>query len=75
MSSLRTLVVLESPMRKAISRIAQLEGGSISSVCRDLIREALEIYEDHYWNKAAAQREKGFDWNKALTHKQVWHKK
>lgn len=72
MSSLRTLVVLEPPIKKIVGEISRTEGISVSAVCRDLIREALEIYEDRYWNQMAKERDKGFNWNKALTHEQAW---
>ena len=75
MASHRTLVLLESPIRKLVREMAEREGISISSVCRDLIREALEIVEDRYWDKAASLREKGFHWGKGLSHHQVWHSK
>jgi len=75
MGQQRTLVLLESPMRKAIEKISRTQGISISSLCRDLIREALEIYEDSYWAEVARAREKGFNWSKGLSHTQVWGKK
>jgi hypothetical protein len=71
----RTLVLLEPPVRRLVARLARAQGISISSACRDLIREALEMYEDRRWNKIASERDKGFDWGKALTHQQVWGKK
>lgn len=76
MSNQRTLVMLEPPIRKAIQDMAQTEGVSISSLCRDLIRMSLEIVEDRYFDALASEREKGFDWKKkALTHMEVWGKK
>ena len=44
----------------------------MSMKTRDLIKEALEIYEDRYWMKKAEEREKTFDLSKAKTHNQVW---
>jgi Holliday junction DNA helicase RuvA len=38
----------------------------------DLIREALELYEDAYWAQLAEERWKTFDRKTALTHEQVW---
>lgn len=74
MPNQRTLVLLEPPIKNLIKQIAKANGTSISNTCRDLIREALEIYEDRYWNAAASAREKGFNWKKGLTHEQVWKK-
>lgn len=71
----KTLVVLETPIRDLVEKIARENNVSISGVCRDLIKEALEIYEDRYWNRTASSREKNFNWNKGLSHHQVWGKK
>jgi len=75
MSNQRTLVMLEPPVRNMIKEIAKKEHVSISSLCRDLIREALEINEDRYLARLAASREKSFNWEKALSHEEVWNKK
>ena len=74
MMNQKTLVVLEPPIREIVEKIARVNGLSVSGVCRDLIREALEIYEDRYWETLAAEREKGFNWGKGLSHKKVWGK-
>ncbi|PKN02272.1 MAG: antitoxin, RHH family protein [Elusimicrobia bacterium HGW-Elusimicrobia-1] len=72
----KTLVVLEPTMRESVERIARENEISISGVCRDLIKEALDIYEDKYWSAVAAQREEGFNWRtKGLSHNKVWGKK
>lgn len=73
--SQKTLVVLESPIRDLVEKIARENKVSISGVCRDLIKEALEIYEDRCWNETASSREKNFNWHKGLSHHQVWGKK
>jgi hypothetical protein len=62
--------MLEVPVRKAVRRLADKEGISISSKCRDLIREALELEEDAYWDKEAAAREKTA--GKFLSHGEAW---
>ena len=72
MANLRTLVVLEPPIKKLVREKARSEGVSISSVCRDLIHDALEIYEDGYWDAVAGERGKRFKWDQALSHEQVW---
>ena len=68
----RLNVVLESPLYSALQRLAKKEGVSLSLKARDLIREALETYEDAYWAKVATSREKTLRKRSALTHKQVW---
>ena len=68
----RLNVVLESPLYSAIKQLAKKEGVSLSLKARDLIREALEMYEDIHWAKVAASREKTLYRKTALTHKQVW---
>ncbi|OIO74349.1 MAG: hypothetical protein AUJ85_05655 [Elusimicrobia bacterium CG1_02_37_114] len=75
MGNQRTLVMLEPPVKNLIKNIAKKEGISVSSLCRDLIREALEIVEDRYFDKLAAAREKNFNWKHGLTHQEVWNKK
>ena len=75
MSTQRTLVVLESPVRQTLRCMAQASHVSVSSLCRDLIREAIETREDAYWNELASQREKNFDWRRGLSHEAVWGKK
>ena len=74
MSNQRTLVLLEPPIRDLIKQMAQEKGISISSICRDLICEGLEIFEDRYFDRIASKREDEFNWEKSLTHKEVWNK-
>ena len=68
----RLNVVLEPPVYLSVRRLAKKDGVSMSMKTRDLIKEALEIYEDRYWMKKAEEREKTFDLSKAKTHNQVW---
>ena len=56
----RLNVVLEAPLYSAIRHLAQNDHVSLSLKARDLIREALEFYEDAHWAKAAESREKTF---------------
>ncbi|MDD4289531.1 MAG: antitoxin, RHH family protein [Atribacterota bacterium] len=74
MSNQRTLVSLEPPVRDLIKKMAKERGISISSLCRDLIFEGLEILEDRYFDLIASQREKDFNWEDALSHEEVWNK-
>ena len=68
----RLNVVLEAPLYMALRHLAQKDRVSLSFKARDLIREALESYEDGYWAKTAESREKTFSNKTALTHKQAW---
>ncbi|MDD4765900.1 MAG: antitoxin, RHH family protein [Atribacterota bacterium] len=74
MSNQRTLVSLEPPVRDLIKKMAKERGISISSLCRDLVFEGLEILEDRYFDLIASQREKDFNWEDALSHEEVWNK-
>ena len=67
----RLNVVLESPLYTAVQRLAKREGVSLSLKARDLIREALETYEDLHWEKVASSRERTLRRKPALTHKQI----
>jgi len=75
MSNQRTLVLLEPPVRDLIKQMAKEKGISISSLCRDLICEGLEIFEDRYFDRIASEREDTFNWEHSLTHEEVWDKK
>ncbi|MGH7799628.1 MAG: antitoxin, RHH family protein [Thermodesulfobacteriota bacterium] len=68
----RINVVLEKPLYESIRRIAKKEGISISLKARDLLREALEIYEDRILESIASEREKTFNRKKALSHGEIW---
>jgi len=75
MSNQRTLVLLEPPVRDLIKQMAKEKGISISSICRDLICEGLEIFEDRYFDRIVSEREDKFNWEHSLTHQEVWDKK
>ena len=68
----RVNVVLEKPLFNSLKKLAAKDGVSLSTKVRDLIREALEEYEDAYMVRLADDRMKTFDRSKALTHQQVW---
>ncbi len=68
----RINVTLERPIYQAVRRLAKKNGESLSEEVRDLVREALEIYEDRWLGEFAEERERTFDRNKALSHKEVW---
>jgi predicted DNA-binding protein len=68
----RLNVVLEPRLYKALDKLAHREGVSLSLAARDLIKEALEIHEDTYWQKSAQAREKTFSYKKSFSHKETW---
>ena len=68
----RLNMVLEPHIYQSIRRLSKKEGLSMSLVARDLVREALLIYEDTYWAKEAQARERTFVRSKALKHHEVW---
>ncbi|HCG76960.1 MAG: antitoxin, RHH family protein [bacterium (Candidatus Ratteibacteria) CG_4_10_14_3_um_filter_41_18] len=68
----RLNVVLEPPVYLSIKKLAEKNGVSLSLEARDLIREALGIYEDKYWLERVEEREKTFDRSRVQTHNQVW---
>jgi len=68
----RLNVVLERPTFRSVARLAARDGVSLSLKARELIHEALELYEDAYWVEQARAREKTFNRRTALTHEQVW---
>lgn len=68
----RLNVVLEPGLYAGISRLAEEEGISLSLVARDLLKEALELHEDLYWQESAEKRDKTFSQSKALSHKEIW---
>ena len=74
MSVERLLVVLDPPTKNCLKEISRRNKVSISSIGRDLIKEALELHEDVYWDKAASVREKSLSKQTALTHEKAWLK-
>ena len=67
----RVNVVLEPPLYEALRRLARREGASLSLKARDLLREALEAYEDFTLSHIAEQREQTFDRSRALSHRDI----
>lgn len=68
----RVNVVLEKPLFLTLKKLAAKDGVSLSTKVRDLIREALEEYEEAFLLGAARERAKTFKRAQALTHGQVW---
>lgn len=71
----RLNVVLETPLYEALSRLAKQDGTSLSLKARDLLRDALELYEDRALSRLAEERERTFDRAQALSHREVWQVK
>lgn len=68
----RVNVVLERPLYEVLSRVAKRDGASLSLKARDLLRDALETYEDLALDRIAETRERTFDRSRALSHREVW---
>ncbi len=68
----RVNVVLERPLYDALGRLARRDGASMSTKARDLLRDALETYEDLGLAEIAEERERTLDRSAALTHEAVW---
>lgn len=68
----RLNVVLDREIFEALEAISRKKGISRSLLARDLIKKALEIYEDIYWDKEAEKRDKSFSKKDALQHNEIW---
>jgi len=68
----RLNVVLEPILMKSVNHLAKAQGVSLSTMARDLIKEALEIYEDGAWQNIAQKRDTGLSHKKSLSHDEVW---
>lgn len=68
----RLNVVLEPSLMKGVDHLAKAQGVSLSTMARDLIKEALDTYEDGQWYKIAGKRETTFSNKKSLAHDEVW---
>ena len=68
----RVNVVLEKVLYEAVDHLAKEEGVSLSTVVRDLVKEAIEIREDIDLGRLAEAREKTLRRSRVLTHKDIW---
>jgi hypothetical protein len=68
----RVNIVIEPSLYSVMHDIAVNEGVSLSTVARDLIREAIELREDVALAAFADTRMKTFDKKAALSHEDVW---
>jgi predicted DNA-binding protein len=68
----RVNIVVEPPLYSVIHDLATSEGVSMSTIARDLIREAIDLREDVSLAAFADMRMKTFDRKVALSHEDVW---
>lgn len=69
----RISTIVEPPIFNAVEKLAKREGVSISQKTRDLLLEALELFEDEYFEALIKLRTK----NRAssIAHKDFWAKR
>jgi hypothetical protein len=69
----RISTVVEVPIYKALEKLAKRDGVSLSQKARDLLLEALELFEDETLESIALARSK----NKAhlISHHDFWSKR
>ena len=65
-------IVVESLLYAVMNDLASREGVSMSTLARDLIREALELREDVALAVWASEREETFSRDTALSHEKLW---
>ena len=68
----RINVVVDSEIYNILNKLAKSQGISLSLFSRDLIKEALEVREDYYWQEQAKKRDKTFLKKNGLSHKDIW---
>jgi hypothetical protein len=68
----RVNVVLEKPVYDIVEQIAREEGASLSTVVRNLVKEAVEIREDIGLTPLATDWDRTLSQRRALSHKEVW---
>ena len=68
----RLNVVLDPAVYKVLQKLAKREKLSLSLIARDLIKEAVQIYEDGYWAGEADKRLKSFSMKRTLSHEKAW---
>jgi predicted DNA-binding protein len=68
----RVNIVVEPPLYSVMHDLAISEGVSMSTIARDLIREAIDLREDVALATFADTRMKTFDRKVSLSHEDVW---
>lgn len=71
----RVNVVLERPLYDALGRLARREGASLSTKARDLLREAIETYEDLGLAAIAEERERTLQGVASFSHDETWRRR
>ena len=71
-TSPRVNVVLEEPLFRNLKKLAAKGGVSLSTMARDLIRQALADHEEACLVQVADERARTFKRTQAVTHAQVW---
>ncbi len=64
--------MLERPIYDALGRLARRDGTTLSTKARDLLREALETYEDLGLAEMAEERLRTLEVSKLMSHAEVW---
>lgn len=67
----RVNVVLERPVYDALGRLARRDGTTLSSKARDLLREALETYEDLGLAEIGEERLRSLNRSQLVSHADV----
>lgn len=70
----RVNVVLEKQVYESVRDLAKQKGVSLSLEIRDLVRDALELYEDVAIEKWIAPRMKSLKKKDLLSHEEFWKK-
>jgi len=68
----RVNIVVEPPLYRVMRDLAASGGVSMSTLARDLIREAIDLREDVALAALVDKRMDTFDRKTALTHKDAW---
>ena len=68
----RVNIVVEPTLYSVMHDLATREGISMSTIARDLIREAIDLREDAALAALADRRMKSFDRKEALSNEDVW---
>jgi len=69
----RINIVVEPPLYGVMHDLAVSEGVSMSTIARDLIREAIDLREDVALAALADTRMETFDRKAALSHEDMWN--
>ncbi|MDF1536868.1 MAG: antitoxin, RHH family protein [bacterium] len=68
----RINIVVEGPLYKVLKELADKKGLSLSTLSRDLIREALEMREDIALNYVADKRDRTLKAAELIDHDDAW---